>query len=592
MRLNICTLLLACLVTLLGIPAINIATAQDVTPTKYEIYDYTEPRIGTTPDQSAWATIPKGLNATWASRDVHYSLHEVPRVEHSNEATIDLWRGERGNIQALLYSNRDEGTLRVRMTEWSKEGEPTGIKGCEARFVNYIITDDYKSCGNHPTDLPVWLVADVIDIIKPHPVPAMETRPVWCTVEAPHDIAAGEYTSELQAVNEKGKIIRHLTLKINILDRTLPEVAEQRFHLDLWQQPYAISRFHGVERWSDEHLEALRPYLQALGRAGQSVATAILFYEPWGTQTHVPDRFEPMVQSIMTADGEWRYDYTIFDKYVELCAECGIAKQINCFSMVPWDMSFRYYDEAAGEYRFLQTTTLMPEYYDLWYNFLAAFKSHLQSKGWFDKTHIAMDERSEEDMQRAYNIAHSLGFKVALAGNYHPSLVDKLSDFCVAYTQADRFTAEELEMRRAKGYVTTLYTSCAEREPNIYSNSLPAEAALLPIYTAAMGLDGYLHWSWINWDEHPLTDTRYRMFGAGDTYFYYPGNRPSIRFERLIEGIHQYEKIQILREEYRDTPERLRELESLLDRIRHSDITASDCAPLVNAVERILNGEL
>ncbi|MBO5832040.1 MAG: hypothetical protein J6Q95_01940 [Alistipes sp.] len=53
MRLNIYTLLLACLVTLLGIPAINIATAQDVTPKKYEIYDYTEPRIGTTPDQSA-----------------------------------------------------------------------------------------------------------------------------------------------------------------------------------------------------------------------------------------------------------------------------------------------------------------------------------------------------------------------------------------------------------------------------------------------------------------------------------------------------------------------------------------------------------
>ena len=104
-------------------------------------------------------------------------------------------------------------------------------------------------------------------------------------------------------------------------------------------------------------------------------------------------------------------------------------------------------------------------------------------------------------------------------------------------------------------------------------------------------MDGYLHWSWIHWDEPPLTDTRYRMFGAGDTYFYYPGNRPSIRFERLIEGIHQYEKIQILREEYSNDPEPLAELESLLAQFRNPSITAADCAELVDTIEQFLNRE-
>ena len=557
----------------------------------YPIYDYDEPRTGTTPDTTAWAAIEDGLNATWASRDVHYALHEVPEVEQCESTEISVWRGERANIQALLYSKRDEGELRVRMSEWRREGKRSGIKCGEARFVNYVITDDYKSCGNHPTDLAAWLVADVIDIDKPHAVKAMEVRPVWCTLEIPQDIVPGAYTTELQVVNNRGKIIQRLHLTINVNKRTLPDVTEQRFHLDLWQQPYSISRYYGVERWSDEHIEALRPYLEALARAGQSTVTAILFYEPWGAQTHIPDRFDPMVETTLTKDGEWRYDYTIFDKYVELCAECGIVRQINCFSMVPWDMSFRYYDEAAGEYKFLKTATAMPEYYDLWHNFLVAFKAHLQERGWFDKTHIAMDERSEEDMLRAYRIASTLGFKVALAGNYHASLVDKLSDFCVAYGQESRFTAEQIAMRRAQGYVTTLYTSCAEREPNIYSNSLPSEAAFLPIYAAATNMDGYLHWSWINWDEHPLTDTRYRMFGAGDTYFYYPGNRPSIRFERLIEGIHQYEKIQILREEYSNDPELLAELESLLAQFRNPSITAADCAELVDTIEQFLNRE-
>jgi hypothetical protein len=314
-----------------------------------------------------------------------------------------------------------------------------------------------------------------------------------------------------------------------------------------------------------------------------------MFYEPWGEQTH--DLFDPMVQTTKKADGTWEYDYTIFDKYVELCAEYGIDRQINCFSMVPWDMKFRYWDEASASFQYLQTTTKTDEYRELWTNFLKAFKAHLIEKGWFEKTNIAMDERAESDMLNAYQIANALGFKMALAGNYHASLCDKLQDFCVALGQDKKFTSEQLAARRAKGQVTTIYTSCADVEPNIYSNSLPAEATFLPLYAAANGLDGYLHWAWINWDEHPLTDSRFRKFGAGDTYCYYPGNRSSVRFERLIEGIHQYEKVQILKEEYKDNPEKKAKLETLLDAFKNHAVVGEDCAEKVNAIEVFLNEE-
>ena len=126
-----------------------------------------------------------------------------------------------------------------------------------------------------------------------------------------------------------------------------------------------------------------------------------------------------MVQTTKKADGTWAYDYEIFDKYVNLCDEYGINKQINCFSMVPWDMSFRYWDEASNAYQTIKTTTGTQEYRDLWTSFLTAFKAHLQEKGWFEKTNIAMDERAEADMLNAYNIANALGFNMALAGNYH-----------------------------------------------------------------------------------------------------------------------------------------------------------------------------
>ena len=556
---------------------------------QYPINEYTEPRVGTSPDVSEWSKLTDGLHASWASRDVHYELHRVPELVQTMDTTISAWRGERANIQAVLYSKSDQGKLKVRMTPWKRGKKRIKVDGGDARFVNYVITDDYKSCGNHPTNLQPWLVPDVIDQDKAHEVPAMETRPIWCTLEVPRDIKPGAYFTQLEIVNAKGKVVRKLSLTINVNQRTLPEVAKQKFHLDFWQQPYAVSRYYAVERWSKEHLEALRPYLQALGRAGQRTVSTIMFYEPWGEQTH--DLFDPMVKTTKKADGTWTYDYTVFDQYVELCAEYGIDKYINCFSMVPWDMKFRYWDEATGSYQFLQTSTKTPEYRELWTNFLTAFKAHLVKKGWFEKTNIAMDERAESDMLNAYQIASALGFKMALAGNYHSSLSDKLEDFCVALGQDKRFTPEQRAARRAKGQVTTIYTCCADVEPNIYSNSLPAEAAFLPLYAAANDLDGYLHWAWINWDEHPLTDSRFRKFGAGDTYCYYPGNRSSVRFERLIEGIHQFEKVQILKEEYKDNPEKMAKLNALLETFKSHAVVGEDCAEKVNAIEKFLNAE-
>lgn len=551
----------------------------------YPIDSYEEPRLGDTAPAAEWNAIAAGLHATWGCRDVLYSLHRVPQLTETNEAEIWAWKGERANLEAVLFSNTDQGNLSVRFVDDSD----TVLTWCSARFLNYVITDDFKACGTHNMSLVKWLAPDVIEQDKAHAVPACETRPVWCTIEVPRNAETGIHKVHLQVVDAAGLVVQTLHLSIHVDTHTLPAVADQKFHLDLWQQPYAVSRYYGVERWSEEHIAALRPYLEALGKAGQKVVSTIMFYEPWGDQSH--DKFSPMVQTTKKADGTWSYDYTIFDKYVELCAEYGITEQINCYSMVPWDMTFRYYDEASGKDVDLKTTTSASDYKTLWNSFLDAFKAHLQEKGWFGKTCIAMDERGEAAMLDAWNVASAKGFKMALAGNYHASLSTRLNDYCVALDQVQRFSQEQLLLRKQNGMTTTLYVSCADAEPNIYTNSLPAEAAFLPLHAAANNLDGFLHWSWINWHETPLTDSRYRLFGSGDTYCYYPGNRSSVRFERLVEGIHQFEKIQILKEEYKDNSEKLNQLNLLLADCQDYVLVGEECADKVNRLEDFLNGK-
>ena len=295
-----------------------------------------------------------------------------------SDTLIKAWRGERVGVEAVVEAAQKQGALQVRRTPWRKGSATIAASQGEARFINYVTTDNFQYCGYHPNNLTPYQVADVIDLDVPQTAEEGTTHPVWCTLEVPADADAGVYSTRLEVADAQ----THLNLKIEVNARTLPSPAEQKFHVDFWQQPYAVSRYNGVPRWSQAHLDALRPYLKLLARSGQKVVSAILFYEPWGDQSH--DKFSAMVRTTRTKNGEWQYDYTVFDQWVKLCEECGISEQINCFSMVPWDMSFRYYDEAQGKEVDLKTTTSSAEYKALWTAFLKSFAAHLKQQGWYD----------------------------------------------------------------------------------------------------------------------------------------------------------------------------------------------------------------
>lgn len=282
-----------------------------------------------------------------------------------------------------------------------------------------------------------------------------------------------------------------------------------------------------------------------------------------------------MVETVRTADGRWRYDYTVFDNWVDFMDRNGVNGLIECFTMIPWEMKFRYFDEASNDYKFLQTTTSTPEYRDLWLNFLRAFAAHLKEKGWFDRTMISMDERALEDMRNALAIIDEAepNFKVSLAGNYHSELAHRLHSYTITLGQS--FPPGLAEERRANGQITNLYTCCSSPEPNLFSNSDPADAAWIPVYCTATGHDGYLHWSFMNWTDDPIADTRFKLFAPGDTYFIYPEGRSSVRYERLVEGIELSEKIAALTNRFIATGNAaaLATLNAALNPIRTADTT-------------------
>ena len=288
---------------------------------------YQELNDGAMPDAAAWNAVPEGLQLSWASKDVHYRRREVPALKLKTDTVVYAWRGERASMQAVLFSRGVvDDSLSVSLSAWRRaDGSGDAVPAAQgrARFVNYVMSDDYQGCGYHPDGLPAYLVPDVIDLDLPRRVLPREVRPVWVTLEVPRDAEPGEYVADLDVTGrQSGERLGRLALRIRVVDRTLPEPGRQQFSIDFWQQPYATARYYGLEKWSPAHLDALRPYLELLARAGQRVVSAILFYEPWGEQSN--DKFDAMVRTTKRADGTWAYDYSVFDRWVELCAECGI----------------------------------------------------------------------------------------------------------------------------------------------------------------------------------------------------------------------------------------------------------------------------
>lgn len=491
-----------------------------------------------------FATTATAQNITWIDADVHYPHTPASDVTLRTDTTITAWRGERIGMRGMIVAKSSAKALQISVKTSSLLPPPTSLE-VRASWLCDVLTDSFSTCGYHPDSLEAYNVAEVIDLPgEPHQLKKGEQQTFWVSVEIPRDAAPGTYDYTL---TPRGAKTKPLTFHVNVLDRQLPEPHDYQFHLDLWQQPYSVARYHKVEPWSQEHLDHLRPYMKELARLGQKVVSAILFYEPWGQQSN--DKFQPMIQVTHKADGTWAYDYTIFDRWVEFMAECGIDQQIDCYSMVPWDMTFRYYDEAVSDTINLKTTTDTPEYRDLWISYIRDFAAHLKEKGWFDKTAIAMDERGLDDMLRAYHVAQYAvpGMKMTLAGNRHKPLVDLLYDYSVAYGQ--EFTPEERAQRLARGQHSTYYTCCTDAHPGLFSNSNPVDATFIPLYALAADFDGWLHWSWLNWTDDPLHDSRFFLFAPGDTYFFYPGPRSSLRHERLLEGIQQFEKVAALRAE-------------------------------------------
>lgn len=502
-----------------------------------------------------WTSTPEGLNISYVSIDKKYYKSEEPKIgEYQTTHRITGWKGEKVSSQILLWSTQSVEEVEISISSFQSPHHNLPASIAELRFVRYVMTDEFgEGCGyRQPEDFAASLAPDMLDNITTMDIESNTVRPIWITVNIPHGTPAGLYSSSI-TIHSKDAKDKTLAFELEVTNETLPAPNKWTYHLDLWQHPAAVARVQDIELWSDAHFEALKPVMKMLADAGQKVITTTLNKDPWNNQCY--DTYADMITWTKNEDDSWTYDYTIFDKWVSLMMELGINKMINCYSVVPWNNELHYQDAALGERVTIQANPGSDLFNKVWHHFFTDFKAHLAEKGWLKITNIAMDERTPEEMEATIEMlqkeAPELGISYAdnqKSYKKYPFIKE------ISLAAGAKFEQEDIQKRKEEGLITTYYVCCSDAFPNTFTFSEPAEAVYAGWYALASGLDGFLRWAYNSWVENPLTDSRFRTWPAGDTYIVYPDARSSIRFERLIEGIQDVEKIKILQTKLKSNP--------------------------------------
>lgn len=499
--------------------------------------------------------------------------YEIP-FSKEKQLSITVCRNDWAAVQLLIYSensmvvctnddayfhnNENVDIIRVKID----------IPGIDKKNINANLVGLVKDDDNQ-------LKSDII-LNQPYIyVEPRKVQPVWIEAILDSKQKPGKYSAVITIYKHKmfddEEVIKQLSFQVHVVDVLLNSPNENSFYLDLWQHNSNIARKYNVELWSDKHFEIIEKYISSLADLGQKAISAIVSEIPWSGQlTYYDDRNYPsnlfeysMVDVTLCANGEWNYDFSTLNRYICLCMQYGIDKEIEVFGLINiWlaekagfgniiqdycdSIRVRYLDEKSGIYKYIRNKK------DI-YSYVRALEKNFIEAGWIDKVRVVADEPHNLELFRKRmaelrNMAPSFKYKAAIdkvsfmeenidgMSDYVPSLECVLSDF------------EKLKKIRdnIKGKLL-YYVSCIPDKPNTFISSPLLEARIIPWLSWYFNLDGFLRWNYTVWPENPLEKISYRypIWKAGDTNFVYPGRDGAplltLRYKNLKRGIRDYE---------------------------------------------------
>jgi len=269
----------------------------------------------------SWSDDELSIFEAWpAPIEIRLSRAAFSREPLVREISLEGLSGEWLSAQVAVKSNRDIKGLSGSFTDLAGSGgakipADSGL----VRFGGFI-----------PVDETMKLTADPLLEYKTLDVPANLAQPLWLTLRVPYDVPPGLYCGQL-VVKAKSGEKANFDLKVEVLPAILPESWDWSFHLNVWQSPTPVARAHKVKLWSKEHWLLLERYAENFAAHGMKAIMTHIIHDPWNSVRGYPsdtmvEWFYPGEFKLGGAES-FKWDFTNFDRYVELMLKAGIKKK-------------------------------------------------------------------------------------------------------------------------------------------------------------------------------------------------------------------------------------------------------------------------
>ncbi len=515
---------------------------------------------------------PETFKLVWG----HLTVFDNQAIaSYPNSMTVVGMRNSTAAFQLILLADEDIA-LNVGSSLWLSQRRGTRYVrvGVDTPFETEVHIIDMHVDDDNYYRADALLSAPVLELRRD------QARSVWIELKLPADTVPGTYPCKVRLftgyTTENETVCGEMDVSVEVLACTVPDVKNNKFHLDLWQHLSNIARKHEVPLWSDDHFQVLENYVKSLGELGQKAVTLVVSEAPWCGQgcyhefRRQANLYEYSIVGVSReTNGTFTYDYTAMQRYIDLCARYGIDREISVYGLsnvwvipqgdlegiaadYPDPLKIRYLDKADGQYKFMRTAAELEDY-------IVSLERYFVTTGQIHKVRIAADEPGDMDKYREIlahikKVAPSFRFKAAIN---HAEFIGAFGED--VYDFAPYIDCMCREYDRLTEYRTTMdekrflwYVCCEPDYPNTVLRSHLLESWFIGILTSYVGFDGFLRWNYTVWNDTPRTDIRFGIvFAAGDTNFVYPAanGKPllTLRYKALKRGIELYEMLEKLK---------------------------------------------
>jgi hypothetical protein len=489
---------------------------------------------------------------------------DTPPAEPSTEIVIRAAQGEYESAQVCVRSS--EPLRQVRLTAAELRGAAGSIRpdatawnpvGYVPLAANTPNTPDAELCCPAPGEVPDPLLPP-----EPVDVEADRTQPLWVTVHVPRDAAPGTYAGQVTVEWEGGQA--PVSVSLRVWPFAIPE--EQHLAFTNWINQGGLAKQYNVAAYSDEYFEILAKYARACAEHHQNILWIGL----------------NVVGITEGADGDLAFDWTTFDRWVEVVTANGCGRLIEISPLGHWAKGWESTEIALSGYaaktpdggtKQLSAEECLPK-------LLPALQKHLEERGWADRTvlHIADEPAVQHaaSWREKSRWVHSLAPKIRRIDAIEaPDFGDDLEIWVPKLNHLYNWLPH-YERAREAGKEVWFYTCCHPTGvfPNRFLDQPLIKTRILQWFNWRYKLSGYLHWGLNFWDADPLHSTGNPGLPPGDCWIVYPGpNGPlsSLRWEALRDGFEDYECLWLLADRTRRLAAELNAPPALFDPDQRSD---------------------